>query len=110
MSTLSIALYFPFSRVKVCSQSVSIQEGVAFIDSESAAGGFTPVCHECGARAGSVHSREARAVRDLDFPSVHVWLRLAYRKVLCPGCRATLSYGSGTFFTSKGTRWVFSDP
>jgi len=86
MSSISIAAYFPFSRVKVCRQSVSIQDGVAFIDIEPDQR-FRPVCHECGARAGWVHSRAARAVRDLDFPCVHVWLRLTYRKVLCPGCR-----------------------
>ena len=86
MSSLSIALYFPFSRVKVCRQSVSIQDGAAFIDIEPDRR-FAPICHECGARAGPVHSHEVRVVRDLDFPSVHVWLRLSYRKVLCPRCR-----------------------
>lgn len=86
MSSISIAAYFPFRRVKVCRQSVSIEDGVAFIDIAPDER-FRALCHQCGARGGWVHSREVRAVRDLDFPSVHVWLRLAYRKVLCPRCR-----------------------
>ena len=103
MSTLSIAFYFPLHRVKVSRQSVSIQDGMALIDIEPDQR-FTPVCHECGAQAGSVHSHQVRAVSALDFPSVHVCLRLAYRKVLCPRCRRIVAVDE--IAVKKGHRYM----
>jgi len=85
MSTLSIAAYFPYGRVKVSCQSVAPECDVAFIDISPDLR-FTPRCHQCGSPAPRVHSSHTRAVRDLDFASAHVWLRYSYRKVLCPGC------------------------
>lgn len=85
MSTLSIALYFPFSRVKVSGQSVAPECDVAFIDIRPDLR-FTPRCHRCGSPAPRVHSSNTRAVRDLDFASARVWLRYTYRKVVCRAC------------------------
>jgi transposase len=85
MSTLSIALYFPFSRVKVSGQSVAPECDVAFIDISPDLR-FTPRCHRCGSPAPRVHSSNTRAVRDLDFASARVWLRYSYRKVFCGAC------------------------
>ena len=85
MSSLSIAAYFPFRRVKVSAQSVSPEAEVAFIDIQPDLR-FTPLCPRCGSPAPRVHSRHSRAVRDLDFASAHVWLRYRCRRVLCPAC------------------------
>ena len=85
MSTLSIAAYFPFGRVKVSGQSVAPECDVAFIDIQPDLR-FTPLCYQCGSPARRVHSRHTRAVRDLDFASAHVWLRYSYRKLFCPAC------------------------
>ena len=85
MSTLSIAAYFPFGRVKVSGQSVAPECDVAFIDIQPDLR-FTPLCYQCGSPARRVHSRHTRAVRDLDFASAHLWLRYSYRKLFCPAC------------------------
>lgn len=89
MSTLSIAAYFPFRRVKVSGQSVAAEADVAFIDIEPDLR-FTPVCHQCASPAPRVHSRHTRAVRDLDFASARVWLRYTCRKVFCPACEGVV--------------------
>ena len=86
MSTLSIAAYFPFGRVKVSGQSVAPECDVAFIDISPDLR-FTPRCHQCGSPSPRVHSSHTRAVRDLDFATAHVWLRYSYRKVVCADCR-----------------------
>jgi len=85
MSTLSVAAYFPFGRVKVSGQSVAPECDVAFIDISPDLR-FTPRCHQCGSPSPRVHSSHTRAVRDLDFATAHVWLRYSYRKVFCPAC------------------------
>ena len=86
MSSLSIAAYFPFSRVKLSAQSVAPEADAAFIDIRPDLR-FTPLCHQCGSPAPRVHSSSTRAVRDLDFASARVWLRYTSRKVFCPACR-----------------------
>jgi hypothetical protein len=85
MSTLSIAVYFPFDRVRIASQSVAAQADLAVIDVVPD-GRFRPVCHICGRAAGPTHQREVRAVRDLNLASARVSLRCTYRKVWCQHC------------------------
>ena len=89
MSTLSIAAYFPWSRVNVTAQRISADDEVALIDIRPDRR-FTPLCHRCGARAARVCSHHVRAVRDLDLASTRVHLRMSYRKVFCSGCRDVL--------------------
>ncbi len=62
MSTLSIAAYFPFRRVKVSGQSVAPEADVAFIDIEPDLR-FAPLCNQCGSVATRVCSHRVRAVR-----------------------------------------------
>ena len=85
MSSLSIALYFPFRRVRIASQSVAAQADLAVIDVVPD-GRFHPVCHACGQAAGTTHQKEIRAVRDLNMASARVSLRCTYRKVWCQHC------------------------
>lgn len=85
MSTLSIAVYFPFGRVRIARQSVAAQADLAVIDVVPD-GRFRPVCHICGRPAGRTHQREVRAIRDLNFGSARISLRCTYRKVWCPHC------------------------
>ena len=89
MSTLSIAAYFPFRRVKVSAQSVAHEADVAFIDIQPDLR-FTPLCHRCGSPAARVHSWHTRAVRDLDFAAARVWLRYTCRRVFCPACQGVV--------------------
>jgi len=86
MSTLSIAAYFPFSRLVISGQSVAEEADVAVVDLRPDER-FCPICHRCGAQAARICSGQVRAVRDLPFASARVYLRLAYRKVFCPQCR-----------------------
>lgn len=86
MSSLSIANYFPFSRVNIVGQSVSENEATcAFIEAEPDKR-FRPICSECGQPAARVHSWEHRHVKDLHLGPAHVWIHCRYRKVLCSHC------------------------
>ena len=85
MSTLSIAAYFPFRRVRITGQSVGAAADIAMIDVVPDKR-FRPICHDCGAPAGRTRQREHRAIRDLNFASARVWLRCTYRKVFCRQC------------------------
>ena len=85
MSTLSIAAYFPFRRVRITGQSVGAEADIAMIDVVPDKR-FRPVCHDCKAPAGRARQRTLRAIRDLNFASARVWLRCTYRKVWCPQC------------------------
>jgi transposase len=51
---------------------------------------YAPLCHLCGQKAGRVCSHHVRAVRDLNLASARLQLRLSYRKVFCPACRAVV--------------------
>ena len=68
MSTLSIAAYFPFRRVRITHQSVAAQADLAMIDVVPDER-FRPVCHACGKPAGRARQREVRVVRDLNLLS-----------------------------------------
>jgi transposase len=85
MSSLSIASYFPWSRMVVESQSVSAKGDLAVIDLRPDQR-FAPRCHVCGAQASRVCSHEVRAVHDKPLASARVMLRLAYRNVYCANC------------------------
>jgi len=85
MSTLSIAAYFPFRRVRITGQSVGSEADIAMIDVEPDRR-FRPRCHECGAPAGRTWQQTVRVLRDLNVASARVWLRCRYRKVFCRQC------------------------
>jgi len=85
MSSLSIAAYFPFRRVRISGQSVAAQADLAMIDVVPDKR-FQPVCHACGRPAGPIQQREVRAVRDLNFGPARVHLRCTYRKLWCREC------------------------
>ena len=89
MSTLSIAKYFPFARVRIIDQSVYLEATKAWIklvpDQR-----FHPICHICGQRCGQIHSWVERTVRDLNLASARVWLHCRYRKILCLQCQRVL--------------------
>ena len=89
MSSLSIASYFPWSRVVILGQRVSQEADLAVVDVRPDLR-FAPLCNQCGAAASRVCSHHVRAVRDLDFASATVHLRVAYRKVYCPECRGVV--------------------
>lgn len=89
MSTLSIASYFPWSRVVVCGQSVGEEADLAVVDVRPDLR-FAPLCNQCRGIATRVCSHQVRAVRDLDLASARVHLRLAYRKVFCPACEGVV--------------------
>jgi transposase len=86
MSELSISPYFPFRRIKVIKQVVDETASKAFItivpDKR-----FHPVCHLCGQKVSSVNSWTQRSIRDLNLASAQVWIRCAYRKLLCANCQ-----------------------
>lgn len=88
MSSLSIAQYFPFCRVRIIHQRVSEGAERAWIkvvpDKR-----FRPLCHLCGSPSPRIHSHEQRTIRDLDFGSAQVWLHCQYRKVFCSQCQRT---------------------
>lgn len=88
MSGLSIASYFPFTRVKVVSQNVHLdlaQPG-ALIHLQPDRR-YRPICRECGT-PGVVHSKGLRRiVRDLNFGPAHTYLQVEYRRVWCPRCQ-----------------------
>lgn len=88
MSKLSIAVFFPFRRIKITGQQVSAEVTEAHIHVEPDKR-FHPVCHGCGKKASGVHSWTLRKVRDLSIgPAIKVWVTCRYRKVLCPRCQA----------------------
>jgi len=85
MSSLSIADYFPFRRVRITGQSVAAQADLAVIN-VAPDQRFRPICHACGKPAGRARQNAIRSIRDLNFGPAAVHLRCAYRKVWCPNC------------------------
>jgi len=88
MSTLSIAHYFPFPRVRIVKQSVSMSADRAWIEAVPNKR-FHPICHLCGTKATGIHSQKKRVFRDLNFASARVWIQCQYRKITCPQCHQT---------------------
>jgi len=90
MSSLSIAHYLPFPRIRILRQQVSGDARKAYLEAVPNKR-FSPICHICGKRADRVHSQERRRVRDLDFGPARIWIRCLYRKIACSHCRFFLS-------------------
>ncbi len=87
MSSLSIAPYFPFTRVKVVSQNVYLDcqpsETLIRLAPDKR---FRPICHDCG-QVASVHSSGLRRlIRDLNMGPAQTLLHVEYRKVWCEAC------------------------
>jgi len=85
VSRLSVSAYFPWSRVKVASQSVNDNPESALVRIEPDQR-YRPRCHACQGSARTVHSHTRRFVRDLDFGGHEMWLQIEYRKVWCDTC------------------------
>ena len=84
MSGLSIASYFPFTRVKVVAQNVHAEGALIQVHPDLR---WHPLCHDCRTPGATVHSQGyRRMVRDLNLADRQVWLQVAYRKVWCPQC------------------------
>ena len=88
MSSLSIAHYFPFARVKVLGQNVHLEcEPAGTMIRLVPDHRFRPRCHECG-RPGTVHATGLRRIlRDLAVGPAQTYLDVEYRRVWCPSCR-----------------------
>jgi transposase len=86
MSTLSVAPYLPFSRVRVVSQEVRERDSILTLVPD---GRFLPICSGCSAPAESVHSASRRCVRDLRLGAHDVVLELQQRRVRCRTCAGT---------------------
>ena len=85
MSDLSIAKYFPFSRMNVTKQTVTVDGKATYIETEPDQR-FNPVCHICKGENTSIHCWESRDVRDLSFGEAETWLKYTYRKIHCKNC------------------------
>lgn len=90
MSALSIAHYFPFRRIRIIDQSISVKAKMAQIDIVPDKR-FHPICHQCHSPSLKIHSWEERVIRDLNFASTWVWLSCQYRKIFCPSCKKILT-------------------
>jgi len=86
MSGATIAPYFPFRRIKILGQRVTLQAHEARIQMEPDKR-FVPVCHHCGKKTAAVHSWTGRSIRDLDMAGTRVWLDCRYRKLYCACCQ-----------------------
>jgi len=87
MSSLSIAAYFPFARMKVVEQAVHRQDGAAALIHLEPDRRCRPRCHACGEPAAGIHSQGyRRMLRDLALADTEVWLQVDYRKVWCDRC------------------------
>ena len=90
MSTISVAQYYPWSRVKVIEQAVHYNNGNAIgaqvrLQPDRR---FRPQCHDCCSSAQAIHSTHHRFVRDLPLADQKVYLLFEYRKIWCPRCNA----------------------
>jgi len=90
MSALSIAHYFPFRRIRIIDQSISVKAKMAQVDIVPDKR-FHPRCYQCRSPSLKIHSQEERVIRDLNFASTWVWLHCQYRKVFCPSCKRILT-------------------
>ena len=86
MSTLSIANYFPFRRIRIVRQFISPKATRAWIK-VTPDKRFHPLCHLCGGASSQIHNWEERVVRDLNFGAARVWLQCQYRKIFCSQCQ-----------------------
>lgn len=85
MSTLSIAPYFPWRRMKVADQQVHEELRAATIRIEPDRR-YRPRCHACGGPARTVHSHTRKFVQDLRLGDFKIMLRIEHRKIWCDQC------------------------
>ena len=85
MSSMSIALYFPFRRVKITRQSVAEPGDLAWLSAEPDQR-YQPICYVCGTRTSRIHDEDKRALRDLNVGQARIWIGCSFRKVYCPTC------------------------
>ena len=88
MSSLSIAAYFPFARVKVVRQTVYLEtQPAGTLIGLQPDLRFRPLCRDCGTPA-AVHTQGLRRiVRDLNIGPAQTFLHVEYRRVWCPECQ-----------------------
>jgi len=88
MSSLSIARYFPFERVKVVHQGSFYDERSVLIWIEPDLR-YAPRCHHCGTPAATIYEQGLhRIVRDLNLADRKTFLEVQCRKLECPFCGA----------------------
>ncbi len=85
MSAGSIALFFPWRRMKVAYRSVSQESRSALVRLEPDRR-HRARCHGCGQAARTVHSATRKFVRDLSLADFSVMLQIEYRKIWCGHC------------------------
>lgn len=86
MSMPSIGPYFNFARTKMIGQTIHHEAGSARIQMAPDRR-FRPLCHDCGAPAGTIHSKGYRRfIRDLPMAGTKIWLHVGYRKIWCEEC------------------------
>jgi transposase len=85
VSSLSVADYFPWRRVKVVYQNVNTEPASALIRLEPDRR-FRAACHACGGPARTVHSQARKFVRDLPFGGHEMTLQIEHRKIWCDAC------------------------
>ncbi len=113
MSGLSIAPYFPFTRVKVVEQTVHGQDACTTLIRLEPDERFRPLCHDCGEPAATVHSKgHIRVIRDLNLAAAQTTLQVGYRRVWCDHCGGArteqLSFAdAGKRVTHRLARYVY---
>ena len=88
MSSLSIAGYFPFTRVKITDQTLhdDTESAMIYLQQDLR---YRPLCHKCHTPGLTVHTQgRRRFVQDLSLASRAVWLDVEYRKVWCEQCNS----------------------
>jgi len=87
MSGLSIAKYFPFTRVKIIKQNVHHKQASSALIYIQPDMRYNPLCHKCGSEAATIHSKNhIRLIRDLNMANAQVFLQVNYRKIWCSKC------------------------
>lgn len=87
MSSLSITGYFPFKRMKILYQNIHHENASSAFIRMAPDLRYTPLCHQCGAEAATVHSQgHTRFIRDLNMANAQLTLQVDYRKIWCPQC------------------------
>lgn len=83
MSLLSIAKYFPWSRVVVTGQELEASSVITVMRPDRR---YRAVCSRCGGNRTRTSSHHGRRVRDLDLGGCRSEIELSYRKVFCRDC------------------------
>lgn len=87
MSGLSIARYFPFTRVKIAGQNVHHEDASSALIKLEPDKRHRPLCHICNSPAATIHSQgHRRLLRDLNMANAQLWLQVEYRKIWCDNC------------------------